>query len=670
MPFVLTLHVLVAWAFSLIFTLTRRRGDYSVQNTFANETYYTQYNPDHFNLLNRVISFAFEHGGFTPPVFYAANIMAGVGLLVLFHSFVRRTTGVSWAGWLVLALALSPEFIYYHNFVLKETLTVILTATALMALAVAVTERRVEYYLLAVVLGVVAVVNREFLVLFFLLLPLLFFRGWRAWALVAVTVTGVTIAVGFGLYQAFLEGAQLRAEQVLFGAWGNQRIIREAFMGLPTPVPYLSLFQDPTLLRTYLFHSVRLFLTPGMAGGNAINFLVVPAQVALVGLWLCSISWARNLPPSERTLWRYILMGTVVCAVGLILLDSGERYRYTLLHGPVLVLIVLGIRGRQKGRPASPSPPVAPVLSLGNSVQWIRRVPLRALTILVVPMAVAAVMAASAAPRFEARTQLAPVSPSTPATMELPSFEGPWAQPQPALWVEVARSRPVLARLMGLEVPSSAVAGKALAFQLPVHLGDLYPPVHSGPGYDFDQIRADLQLRPDASTNLIDVAYSQEYPKIASMAVTHLLEIVEVALHELRVQGASEEQQWVEARERELRSRIRDLELRMGALMRANRTIPYLSPVGVEVGRLQFERELVEQAAAALESRRHGLEADLMKVPGPFVAVGEVWVTQDLSLSAARLWVILALVTALGCILILGQVATLRGENEGTMCSG
>ena len=339
---IVVLHVVFSIGFMLMWTFLKRGGDFSVMFC-PNEKGFVAGNVSRLGWTALVTGVLFKYLHFNHLAFYLFNTFLSTISVVIFHSLARTCLDKKLSLYATAIFAFNPAVFYYNNFVLKETI-LMLIIVSVMYLFLKAIETNLLWHKIVLLLLLPLLLTREpFCFMFLLLFAFLPKRKMKIMILLPAVVLLFSVICYANCQDWNFISIYLHSH---LGNYGATKIILRHIYGKPTVITYAELLTTPVLFAKYILLSVYYFFKPGLNDGIKLNCVLIPYDLFFYFILIASFKFRKLLCQRDKIAYSYI--GIIFLLVSLVFLiyDPLERYRDSIT--PLLtMLLVLNFKGWQ-----------------------------------------------------------------------------------------------------------------------------------------------------------------------------------------------------------------------------------------------------------------------------------------------------------------------------------
>ena len=317
-----------------MWTFLKRDGDFSVMFC-PNEKAFVAGNVPRLGWTAIVTGVLFKYLHFNHLAFYLFNTFLSAVSVVIFHSLARTCLDKKLSLYATAIFAFNPAVFYYNNFVLKETILMLIIVSVMYLFLKALKTNLLRYKIMLLLLLPLLLTREPFCFMFLLLFVFLPKRKMKMMMLLlAIASLLVIMCYASRYFHSHI------------GNYGATKTILRHIYGKPTVITYAELLTTPVLFAKYILLSVYYFFKPGLNDGIKLNCVLIPYDLFFYFILIASFKFRKFLYQRDKIAYSYI--GIIFLLVSLVFLiyDPLERYRDSIT--PLLtVLLVLNFKGWQ-----------------------------------------------------------------------------------------------------------------------------------------------------------------------------------------------------------------------------------------------------------------------------------------------------------------------------------
>ena len=325
-----------------MWTFLKRDGDFSVMFC-PNEKEFVAGNVTRLGWTAIVTGVLFKYLHFNHLAFYLFNTFLSAVSVVIFQSLARTCLNKKLSLYATAIFAFNPAVFYYNNFVLKETILMLIIVSVMYLFLKALETYLLRYKIMLLLLLPLLFTREPFCFMFLLLFAFLPKRKTRMMMLLpAIILLFVIMCYANCLHWNSIS----RYFHSHLGNYGATKINLQHIYGKPTVITYAELLTTPVLFAKYILLSVYYFFKPGLNNGIKLNCVLIPYDLFFYFILIASFKFRKFLCQRDKIAYSYI--GIIFLLVSLVFLiyDPLERYRDSIT--PLLtVLLVLNFKGWQ-----------------------------------------------------------------------------------------------------------------------------------------------------------------------------------------------------------------------------------------------------------------------------------------------------------------------------------
>lgn len=328
-----------------MWTFLKRDGDFSVMFC-PNEKAFVAGNVPRLGWTAIVTGALFKYLHFNHLAFYLFNTFLSAVSVVIFHSLARTCLDKKLSLYVTAIFAFNPAVFYYNNFVLKETILMLIIVSVMYLFLKALETNLLRYKIMLLLLLPLLLTREPFCLMFLLLFAFLPARKARF----MILLPAIALFIALMCYSLFFDWDLV--DKYLcshLGNYGATKIVLRHIYGKPTVITFAELFNSPVLFAKYLLISAFYYMKPGMNDGIKLNCILIPHTLFVYVIFIKSFMYRRFLDSRYRIAYSYIGMIILLVSLILIVYDPIERYRYCVFH-LVFTLLVLNFKGWQKSK--------------------------------------------------------------------------------------------------------------------------------------------------------------------------------------------------------------------------------------------------------------------------------------------------------------------------------
>ena len=339
---IVVLHVIFSIGFMLIWTFVKREGDFSVMFC-PNEKAFVAGNVPRLGWTAIVTGVLFKYLYFNHLAFYLFNTFLSAISVVIFYGLTRTCLDEKLSLSATAIFAFNPVVFYYNNFVLKETILMLLIVSVMYLFFKALKTNSMWYKIMLLLLLPLLLTREPFCFMFLLLFAFLPARK----AKFMMLLPAIALFIALMRYSLFSDWDLVdKYLSSHLGNYGATRIILRHIYGKPTVITFAELLTTPVLFAKYILLSVYYFFKPGLNDGIKLNCVLIPYDLFFYFILITSFKFRKFLCQRDKIAYSYIGIIFLLVSFVFLLYDPLERYRDSI--NPLLtMLLVLNFKGWQ-----------------------------------------------------------------------------------------------------------------------------------------------------------------------------------------------------------------------------------------------------------------------------------------------------------------------------------
>lgn len=326
----------------LLWTYIKRGGDFSVMFC-PDEKMYITGDTAWLGWMSLFISALFRYLHFNHLAFYLFNTFLSTISVIIFYNISRIHLEKQLSLLATAVFAFNPVVFYHNNFVLKETILMLMIVSAMYSFFKAQETNLLQYKIMLLLLLPLLLTREPFCFMFLLLLAFLSKQK------IKMIILPLAIILFFYMI-CYTNNPCFNFINSYFhshlGNYGATKIILQHIYGQPTTITFSELFTTPALFAKYICLSIWYYIRPGMYDGVRFNCVLIPYDLFFYFMLLKSFRFRKFLRSRDKISYFYIGMVILLISLLFIIYDPHERYRDSIT--PLLtVLLVLNFKGWQ-----------------------------------------------------------------------------------------------------------------------------------------------------------------------------------------------------------------------------------------------------------------------------------------------------------------------------------